>query len=186
MAAGSEPIDVLSAAILRALRGNSPSLSLDNVKISSLPASITRLKSLKSISARNNSLIDEGVESLELLHQLINLNLGGNNLTKLPTCLPHMTHLTSLYLFNNQIDHLNENIFEYLSELVTLNLNDNLINELPSSIRKLQKLKVLSLANNKLVHLPNEVCRLVNLTELHVEGNLIEKLIMSLSVTLYL
>lgn len=42
--------------ILRALRGNSTRLSLDNTKIASFSPAISRLTSLTTLSARNNHL----------------------------------------------------------------------------------------------------------------------------------
>ena len=51
-------IDESNACILHALRGNPKALSLDNCHLNHLPAAVVRLKSLKTLSAKNNQLCD--------------------------------------------------------------------------------------------------------------------------------
>ena len=46
-------------AILHALRASSKTLSLDNSNLTSLPSALSRLKCLKSLSAKNNNLQDD-------------------------------------------------------------------------------------------------------------------------------
>lgn len=40
---------------------------------------------------------------------------------------------------------------------------------------RLTNLQTLCVSNNKLTHIPRELCQLPFLTELHLEGNLLEK-----------
>ena len=84
-------------------------------KLTELPDSIARLKSLKI------------------------LNLSGNKLTTLPDSISQLKELTTLRLGENEFTTVPESICQ-LKDLTTLDLADNELTELPESIEQLKKL----------------------------------------------
>ena len=135
-------------------------LSIFNCGLSAFPSEILRLKSLKHLALRRNSLKDlpknigflsnlewldlriNNLESLPnaigLLYRLKNLNLSSNNLTTIPDSIGDLLTLKTLNLSNNKLKNVPECI-ENLNCLETLNLKANYWITIPESIEKLKE-----------------------------------------------
>ena len=115
-----------------------------------LPPEISQLQRLKFLDASQNSL-SGSLPSLECLHSLRHLHLGGN-------------------LFAGSIprDFLNSS-----SELLTLDLRDNrLLGSIPNSISGLLELRILLLGGNLLSgFIPNHICHLTQISLMDLSNN---------------
>ena len=133
-------------------------LNLEHNKITCLPSSVYKLKSLQCLIITQNKItnIDEDITQLRLLKKLdISLNL----LTVLPLAVCKLSSLLKLYLSRNRIKSLPEAISS-LTVLKLLDLSHNSLTSLPDTIGMLFNLQLLNLNYNKLTALPERICDL--------------------------
>jgi Leucine-rich repeat (LRR) protein len=172
-------------------------LGLHNLRLKSLPDSISDLKFLEKLELGCNILrtIPENIgklDNLTELHLVRNqlqslpksignltsltiLNVGDNNLSSLPNSIGDLHNLVDLKLFSNEISQLPESIGN-LKNLKSLNLYANRLKILPESMGNLNQLKSLRLSSNFLKNLPESFGNLSSLEILHLRQNLLEYL----------
>lgn len=122
------------------------SLKWSNHRITELPKSFCKLKSLEI------------------------LDLGDNRITSLPESFGELTSLRELYLNSNELTTLPES-FGNLNSLQILAINHNKLDFLPESFGNLQLLEKLDVSSNKLTTLPTSFSKLTNLEKLETWGN---------------
>ena len=153
------------------------SLYLSFKGLTSLPESISQIRSLTQLSLANNGLISLP-ESIGQLTNLTYLSLANNELTILPESIGDLTNLTHLDISNNHLMCL-PNSIGGLTNLTYLDLNNllqlypwsNQLISLPESIGQLINLKHLLLNNNGLTTLPKSIGKLTNLTRFEIANN---------------
>lgn len=119
-----------------------------------------------------------GIESIPLAESITTIDLSFNKIKKIDEInLSSFPYLEQLWLNNNQIKDLSPlNNLNALHSLKTLNLASNQIGAISeNAFNKLSQLKVLILNHNNLYELP-QIEVLINLRELHVTHNFLEKL----------
>ncbi|XP_062518030.1 leucine-rich repeat-containing protein 69-like [Corticium candelabrum] len=158
--------------LLNASKTRPKSINLASRRLDRVPALISKLQTLQSVSFKNNSLTSL-CDEITHLKELTSVNLGNNHLSCVPDQLSFLPKLNILHLFGNHICELAPNVVVSLQGLTLLNLNDNLLTFLPSQISSLGQLQWLSLARNQLTVLPPEIGRLNELRELNVSDNLL-------------
>ena len=109
-------------------------------------------------------------ESIGKLRSLIGLFLARNNLTSLPKTFGQLKKLEELDLMSNKLSTLPEN-FGDLAQLKILNLSANTLSDLPESFGKLINLEVLNLRKNNLTSLPESFGKLRNSKFLDLTDN---------------
>jgi Leucine-rich repeat (LRR) protein len=112
------------------------------------------------------------------LRNLKSLHLAYNNIQDIPTDFSILnSNLKSLDLSFNLLTQINVSLCRGFSNLKFLNLESNKIKDMSDKLRELNELEYLNLNNNRLVTLSYELCfDLKRLRELHLSGNLLEKL----------
>jgi len=118
-------------------------LYLHDNRLSTLPASIALLKSLRylNISENNFSELPKGVCAMK---GLIELRVTDNQLTRLPDCIMNLSNLRELHLRNNKFETLPTAVCG-LSELRQLDLRGNPLRSLPECLVQLERLEKLDL-----------------------------------------
>ena len=144
-------------------------IGLHDCGISTLPESISNLKSLTYLNLKDNQLMTLS-ESISNLKSLTGLSLVYNQLTTLPESIGNLNSLKTLLLGINKLMTLPESIGN-LSSLQTLSLSDNKLTTLPQSIGNLSSLQTLSLNDNKLTTLPESITKLTSLQILYLRNN---------------
>jgi len=144
-------------------------LYLDGNNLTSLPAEIGYLTSLKFLYLDGNNLTSLPAE-IGYLTSLKFLYLHENKLTSLPAEIGNLTSLKYLYLDGNNLTSLPAEI-GYLTSLKFLYLHENKLTSLPAEIGYLTSLKELNLCLNQLTSLPPEIRNLTNLTKLYLNEN---------------
>ena len=96
-------------------------LSLDNTRITSLPAEIAELPSLSHLSCEGN-IIKSIPEWLGGLTSLKVINLGANEIEEVPPVFAKLGDLEELYLDYNKIDFLSGELIHQLSRLKKLKI----------------------------------------------------------------
>jgi hypothetical protein len=132
----------------------------------------------------SNNQLKEIPESLGRLTQLETLEINENQLLKLPKSIGKLLLLSNLQFISNQITNL-PGSFSNLRNLKLLafgvNTLGNPLNELPSYFSTFEKLTILAIANLNLKNVPKWLGQLVNLKELHLNGNKLTDLPSSLA-----
>ncbi len=137
------------------------SLDLNGNRLSNLPTSITKLKTLTSLDLGNNSLQSLPI-TIHFLKELEVLCLSNNLLWDLPEEIGQLTSLLELYLNKNQLKEIPNSIGN-LSQLTEINLASNYLSTLPQEIIQCQNLAKLNLmANPTLSSLPQGIQELQN------------------------
>ncbi|XXQ34123.1 F-box domain-containing protein [Plasmodiophora brassicae] len=127
-------------------------LDLSHNELTSIPAEIGQLTSLKE------------------------LNLAGNYLRSIPAEIGQLTSLKTLYLlYNHDLRSIPPEIGQ-LTSLETLSLAVNRLQSIPAEIGQLTSLKDLDLRDNELRSIPAEIGQLTSLVELMVQNNKLESL----------
>lgn len=114
---------------------------------------LARFKNLKYLMLTNNSLLKELPADLcKGLHNLFQLDLGGNKIKELPSTLLHgAPNLKILNLEYNKIKSIPRNLFDRSPHLSYLNLSYNGITELPKDVfSPIKRLGMLLLHNNSI------------------------------------
>ncbi|XP_047531220.1 toll-like receptor 6 [Vanessa atalanta] len=124
-------------------------LGLNDNFLSSIPSSIRKLRSLRS------------------------LDIGNNNITHLSRENFHgLSELFGLRLVDNKVTHLNEDTFEHLPQLQVLNLASNKINLVsPGCFRKNINLKLLRMDGNDITKFDGIFSTLNSLVWLNMSAN---------------
>ncbi|MEG5172578.1 leucine-rich repeat domain-containing protein [Microcoleus sp. B3-D7] len=149
-------------------------LDLREMKLRSLPESITSLTQLQQLNLCENQLRSLP-ESIASLTQLQRLYLDDNQLRSLPESIASLTRLRQLYLHNNQLRSLPESIAS-LTRLQQLYLHNNQLRSLPESITSLTQLQHLDLHNNQLTELPEAIASLTQLQRVDLSENQLTEL----------
>lgn len=123
-------------------------LNFESRQLTSVPAQIDEIKSLRTLILNDNKLSTLPQE-LGLLSGLVNLDLSINSFEEFPMVLGQLTNLYTLNLEGNKISTLPPEIGQ-LTRLISLNLNDNKIAKFPEEIQQLTNLQRLELMDNPL------------------------------------
>jgi len=151
----AEPGELRAEAMRRMIEARSNgsiSLSLSELRLSSIPEQIGELTALTILDLSVNQLTALP-ESIGGLTALTNLYLSGNRLTALPESIGGLNALTRLVLSFNQLTALPESIGG-LNALTNLYLDGNRLTALPESIGGLNALTNLYLSGNQLTPSP--------------------------------
>ena len=132
-------------------------LNLFKCGLTTIPANILKLKSLKQLSLRRNN-ITELPEFIGFFSNLEMLDMRINELTGLPNSIGLLSKLKYLNLSSNQLFTIPESIGN-LSSLTKLNLSNNKLRSLPESLGDLDCLKELDIKANFWITLPESVKR---------------------------
>ena len=144
-------------------------LDLRSNKLTSLPAEIGQLTSLRVLDLDGNQLTSVPAE-IGQLTSLEWLNLWDNRLTSVPAEIGQLTSLRELFLHGNQLTSLPAEI-GLITSLTYLDLKGNRLTGLPAEIGQLTSLTYLNLTHNNLTSLPAEIGQLTSLTKLNLYGN---------------
>ncbi|KAG6447453.1 toll-like receptor 6 [Manduca sexta] len=124
-------------------------LSLNDNFLSSIPASVRKLRSLKSLDIGNNNITHLNRENFRGLSELFGLRL-----------------------VDNKVTYLNEDTFEHLPQLQVLNLASNKIKHVaPGCFRKNVNLKLLRMDGNEITKFDGIFNTLNNLVWLNMSEN---------------
>lgn len=150
--------------------------SLENLFLNNNELILPPTDQLESLSHLETLSLEENrltmlPDSLWRLKSLIRLNLSHNPLSHIPLQLGQLVNLRELWLTNLNLYDLPTNLFVDLIELEKLSLKMNNLCVLPADIGKLLKLHWLSVEDNKLNDLPDclQDCR--SLSYLNLAGN---------------
>ncbi|KFK34028.1 hypothetical protein AALP_AA5G092500 [Arabis alpina] len=159
----------------------------DNSLTGNIPVSFGKVRNLRVLSFRGNSLGSHSAGDLEFLGALTNcthlqkLNVGGNRLGgDLPTSIANLsTNLEYLSLSRNHISGSIPHDIGNLVNLQTLMLYENmLIGPLPVSLGKLSNLGLLVLNSNRMSgEIPFSIGNITHLGKLHLYENSFEGII---------
>lgn len=167
------------------------SLAINTNSIKTLPASLSRLRTLQTLICRHNLL--ESLPPLTGLNALLTMDVSSNALTALPAsigelpvlhhidcnsnqlaALPaelcHLRALQTLLCHSNQLEQLPDEMGA-LPALVALDASRNLLEELPESLGYARKLVSLDLSTNRLRQMPASIGQLHCLQKLTVARN---------------
>lgn len=115
------------------------SLSLEKMKLETLPAELMRFKNLRKLDLSKNKL-SKLPENIGELAQLEELNLAKNNLDLFPLELCQLTNLRRLILNRNNFSMIPDCI-RYLQHLQYLDLWDTPIQTFPEAFTDMHELK---------------------------------------------
>lgn len=124
-------------------------LDFCNNELKGLPEFIRKLKKLRRLCLRHNSIDRLAINTFEELTDLEELCLSNNNLDDLPASLKRMTNLRILDLsYNKNVfgRKFRTDLFESLLSLEELRLRQTKIDRFPDAIRILSRLKILDLS----------------------------------------
>ena len=138
-------------------------------KLSSLPAQLDQLTSLREVFLHRNNLEDIPA-CLTNLPCLQILWMNNNKITSIPDHIANLTTLKRLHLDYNFIKDIPESLCQ-LNQLEVLYLNDNTIHHVNEAIKNLNNLKRLYLHRNKIIELPIGITKLTNLHLLLLDDN---------------
>lgn len=144
-------------------------LDLRGRKLSSLPAEIGRLTTIKKMRLAGNRLTRLPSEIGALIN-LRQLDIDGNQLTELPSEIGQLTKLDTLWASGNELTWLPREIGQLVG-LQKMWMTDNKLSSLPGEIGSLAILDTMDLSRNRLTSLPPEIGELVNLQTLSLSGN---------------
>ncbi|CAH0719923.1 unnamed protein product, partial [Brenthis ino] len=121
----------------------------------------------------NDNFLPSIPSSIRKLRSLRSLDIGNNNITHLNReNFRGLTELFGLRLVDNRITHLNEDTFEHLSQLQVLNLASNKIKIVSSGcFRKNIKLKLLRMDGNEITKFDGIFSTLNSLVWLNMSAN---------------
>ncbi|KAJ3160321.1 cysteinyl-tRNA synthetase [Geranomyces michiganensis] len=158
----------------RSTNFNTSSVSLARMNLTAVPLTCYRLASdIVSFDLSLNPNVQEIPNDLaQALESTKRVNMSQNELSKVPRSLQFINTLTEIDLSNNQISSLQGSGLENVTGLVKLLLGGNLIDQIPEELpRGCQKLEILDLSNNRLRSFPEELCRYLGKSLIHLDLN---------------
>ena len=160
------------------------SLSLAYENITTLKSDdFVGLSALTSLRLDYNDLTTLPNGIFDGLSALKHLNLIGNQFTTLPDGIfDGLSSLTNLRLASNRLNNFPSGIFDGLSALTILELDGNALTGVPESVSGLSTLTHLYLSRNQLRVLPDGVFSGLLLTQLHLTGNSVDPLPLTVSL----
>ncbi|KAJ3174163.1 cysteinyl-tRNA synthetase [Geranomyces variabilis] len=156
----------------RSTNFNTSSVSLARMNLTAVPLTCYRLASdIVSFDLSLNPNVQEIPNDLaQALESTKRVNMSHNELSKVPRSLQFISTLTEIDLSNNQINTLHKSGLENVTGLVKLLLGGNLIDQIPEELaRGCQKLEILDLSNNRLRAFPEELCRYLGKSLVHLD-----------------
>jgi Leucine-rich repeat (LRR) protein len=159
----------IQTAVERVIRGETDSLDLMKLSLSSVPDKVFECESLKVLQLASDAVINEQNVYLseeywwEVAHD-------NNCITVLPEAVARLGDLEVLDISQNELHIINPAIGR-LKNLRVLRLRNNFLGEIPEEIGRLQNLEVLDLSFNCLKKLPTSLSNLINLRELNLYAN---------------
>ncbi len=147
---------------------NTTDIRIENNQLTSIPPSISDLKSLTRIIASNNQIKTISNKITELVN-FIDLRLINNKLEDIPETVFSLQKLSILILNENQIKTVPKSV-NGLKNLTQIHLQNNVITSLPKEIGELKNLTHLLLDNNPLEYLPPSIKNLSKLALLSLNG----------------
>jgi len=133
-------------------------LSIFNCGIKAFPHEIFRLKFLKHLALRRNS-IEHLPKEIGFLSNLEYLDLRLNNIEMLPNAIGLLLKLKNLNLSSNILKIIPDSIGDLLL-LKLLNLSNNKLKSIPECIENLTSLELLNLKANFWIELPENIEKL--------------------------
>ncbi|TNM97890.1 hypothetical protein fugu_014136 [Takifugu bimaculatus] len=151
-------------------------LKLWHNKITTIPSSISQVRSLEALHLSHNKL-ESLPPALFALPKLWHLDLSHNAILVLPADVALLHNLQYLALNSNKLEALPKALFRCL-KLKALLLGNNALTFLPESVGHLLQLTHLELRGNCLDRLPVQLanCRMLRKTGLVVEDHLFDAL----------
>ncbi|HEC39779.1 MAG TPA: hypothetical protein ENI29_16190 [bacterium] len=137
-------------------------LSIFNCGIKTFPHEILRLKFLKYLALRRNS-IEHLPKEIGFLSDLESLDLRLNELEALPNAIGLLFKLKNLNISSNRLITIPDSIGD-MSMLKNLNISNNRLKYIPLAMENLHLLKSLNLKANHWISIPE------NVKKLEVEG----------------
>ncbi|VDM61713.1 unnamed protein product [Angiostrongylus costaricensis] len=154
-------------------------LRLERNKICSLsPNALSEVKShLELLDLSGNCLTAIPAQHLRNSVKLMYLDLSDNKIAEINNFeLMNLPQLKELRLHNNILNEIHPMAFMNVPQLRYLYMRDNLIGNLEGNrLQAFRKLEILDVTNNLLKKLP-ELKDLINLKQVRIDGNLIEKI----------
>ncbi|MHA1933166.1 MAG: leucine-rich repeat domain-containing protein [Promethearchaeota archaeon] len=133
-------------------------LSIFNCGLKAFPHELLRLKFLKNLALRRNS-IKHLPKEIGFLSNLEYLDLRLNNIEMLPNAIGLLYNLKNLNLSSNSLMTIPDSIGDLLM-LKTLNLANNKLKSIPIAMENLHSLKSLNLKANHWITIPENVKKL--------------------------
>ncbi|XP_050348809.1 toll-like receptor 6 [Nymphalis io] len=148
-------------------------LFLDNNKIKHIDENAFDNMTTIGDLGLNDNFLSSIPPSIRKLRSLRSLDIGNNNITHLSRENFHgLSELFGLRLVDNKVTHLNEDTFEHLPQLQVLNLASNKINLVsPGCFRKNINLKLLRMDGNDITKFDGIFSTLNNLVWLNMSAN---------------
>ncbi|XP_011692981.1 PREDICTED: leucine-rich repeat-containing protein 47-like [Wasmannia auropunctata] len=150
------------------------------IETSGLDKNLFNLHNLNYLSITHTRL-QEVPDDIERLANLATLVLHSNELAELPCAIARLPKLKVLDCSMNKLTKLPTELGSH-PHLSTINLASNLLRSLPPQSSCCAKLSILDVSNNQLEAFP-DVCHaeLVHLSEIHVNGNRIAEIPISIN-----
>ena len=133
-------------------------LSIFNCGIKAFPHEILRLKFLKRLALRRNS-IEHLPKEIGFLSNLESLDLRLNDLETLPHAIGLLLKLKNLNISSNKLMTIPDSMGDLLM-LKTLNLSNNKLKSVPIAMENLHSLKSLNLKANHWMNIPENIKKL--------------------------
>lgn len=146
-------------------------LDLSHNQISDLKEKLTNLVNLEHLDISHNN-IESPPYDLGALNKLRYLNLSYNRIYHLPEIFIDIPNLESFYINRNNLRHLPDDLFTS-KNLQILDGSHNQIKFVQPSIKNLKNLKRLILQNNKIKTLPQELAEIKSLKIVNLNDNLL-------------
>ena len=144
-------------------------VQFDQKTIKKLPESIGLMVNLRELDLGNNHL-STLPKSIKHLEHLGFLNVISNNIKSLPKELKLLSNLDKIFWSSNDIQILPSRL-NFPSNLKFLTLDGNRLKKVPPSLGNYADLKFLNLSNNLLETIPKSLFKLDHLKKLHLEEN---------------
>ncbi|ABC29905.1 Leucine-rich repeat (LRR) protein [Hahella chejuensis KCTC 2396] len=144
-------------------------LYLSENSLSSLPKSISEMKSLKVVHLGWNEFKEFPVELFDI-EGLKDVYISKNKISHIDEGLKNINSLRRIILSHNELKEF-PHVFTEMPKLKILDLGTNAISEIPESIRNMSGLIGLSLSYNDVKAIPAGIGGLENLTMLDLSSN---------------
>lgn len=133
------------------------------------------LKELFLINIDDASMVDNGLKKLKLTRNLVKFSAVNTNFTKLPTGIDNHRNMAVIRVDRSSLSRIPKEISEF-RKLDTLQMSHCNIRSMPDEIGRINNLRYLNLNYDSIRTINQELPRLNRLVELHLAGNLYNKL----------